>query len=250
MLDAIRFTPHILLVGSGEVGLSEEHDSHCYLIDAASCWFLVDSGAGIDTQELEKNIDKVVGSGKPLSHLLLTHCHADHAGGAAALQRNYGLQVLAGELCAQRIISRQDAPLSLDVARAEGIYPSDYHFDAPEKVLSLTDGVTLFIGDVRMQVFITPGHSADSTCFLVHLPEGSALFCGDTIFTSGLLPLLNTFDSQLSEYRITVKKLLDLTFDMILPGHGLFVLKNARGLVEQLDSRLSHSIYIPPLITP
>jgi hydroxyacylglutathione hydrolase len=245
----IQIGQRVYLVGSGEIGLTEEHDSHVYLIDAGSTWVTVDAGAGIGSNLLIQAIERLVGKQAP-THLLLTHCHADHAGGAAYLENVFGLEVFAGKLSAERILKGEDAPLALDVARAEGVYPSDYRFRPLRNAHVLNDGEKVAIGDLKFTLLATPGHSADSVCYLVHLPEGEALFCGDSLLASGLLPLLNTFDSSLSDYRATIQRLADIPFEMLFPGHGLFLKRGGSKLVSQLNRKLSHSIYIPSVITP
>jgi glyoxylase-like metal-dependent hydrolase (beta-lactamase superfamily II) len=248
MSTAIQISEHIYLVGSGEIGLSEEHDAHIYMVDAGErCW-LVDSGAGIRTETLIDNI-QAVQRGRPVTDLFITHCHADHSGGASALQSQFGLRIGAGPLTAERLSKGVDADLGLDVARDEGIYPADYVFNPPQQVDIYASGSQLSIGHSRLTMIVTPGHSADSVCYLVELTEGITLFSGDTLFASGLLPLLNTFDSELAAFRGAIQKLAQLHSEILCPGHGLFLLKGAQRLAQQVAERLARSIYIPPVIS-
>lgn len=250
MIPAIQITSHIYMVGSGEIGLSEEHDAHVYLIDAGSCRWLLDSGTGIKPETLTANLERLSWDVQPITHLLLTHCHADHAGGAAYLQETYGLQIIAGNFTRERVIKDVDHNLALDLARAEGIYPADYVFNSPDKIVECHEGDLLQIGESRLIVLETPGHSADSICYLAEIGGERVLFCGDTLLADGRLTLLNTFDSDLSDYRRTVHKLARTHFDVLCPGHGLFLLNGGQRLAKQVDEKLSSSIYIPPVITP
>jgi hydroxyacylglutathione hydrolase len=248
--QAIRISDHIYLVGSGEIGLSEEHDSHVYLVDAGKSRFLIDAGAGIHPQMLQANIARLGFAGDQITHLLLTHCHADHAGGACALQKEFGLKVGAGPLTAARVTEAADQQLALDVARREGVYPPAYTFLPPTVNEVYADRAQFMLGDCAIQVFETPGHSADSLCYQVNLPEGVALFCGDTVFANGLLPLLNTFDSELAAYRQSIARLAAIEFTILCPGHGLFVLSEANAIVRRIHEKLTRSIFVPPVITP
>jgi hydroxyacylglutathione hydrolase len=247
---AIRLSQSVYLAGSGEIGLTEEHDSHVYLMDTGASWVAVDAGAGIDPMKLVEIIGSLAEPKHRLSHLLLTHCHADHAGGAAYLQEHFGIKVMAGNLTSERVQRGDDAPLALDIARAEGIYPADYVFRPPQSVQPLSHGEEVSIGDLKLAALDTPGHSADSVCYLAHFPEGRALFCGDSLFANGLLPLLNTIDSSLTDYRSTIRLLAGISFEMLLPGHGLFLLRGGSQLVSQLSEKLAGSIYIPSIIAP
>jgi glyoxylase-like metal-dependent hydrolase (beta-lactamase superfamily II) len=237
------------MVGSGEIGLSEEHDAHVYLVDAGTSYFLVDAGTGIDSRRLLENIASKVSPEKPVSHLLVTHCHADHAGGVADLRQALNLHVGASAETAQRISSGDDRTLALDVARREGVYPADYRFQAVKVDEIYADGYAAELGGCRVTAFLTPGHSSDSVCYLVQLEEGAALFCGDTLFANGQLPLLNTFDSNLAAYRQSLSRLSHLSFDLLFPGHGLFLVSGAYRLVETLQSKLEGSIFLPPVLS-
>lgn len=250
MTEPIRLTPNIYLIGSGEIGLSEEHDAHIYLVKTDVTWVLFDAGAGIQMDSLIRHIQQVIPQGQSISHLFITHCHADHAGGAASLQSRYRPQVVTGQLTMERVKQADDPAMALEVARLEGIYPPDYVFTPLKEVEAYPDHAQFRLGQTTITLIETPGHSADAVCYLTELPEGIALFCGDTLFANGLLPLLNTPDSDLGAYRKTVQRLSLLPFDILCPGHGLFKLKNAHELAKQLADKLSRSIYIPPIITP
>jgi glyoxylase-like metal-dependent hydrolase (beta-lactamase superfamily II) len=237
------------MVGSGEIGLSEEHDAHVYMVEAGTSYFLIDAGTGIDSRRLLENIDSKVSPEKPVTHLLVTHCHADHAGGVADLRQALNLHVVAGAETAQRISSSDDRHLGLDVARREGVYPADYRFQTVKVDEIYADGYTAELGGCHVTAFMTPGHSSDSICYLVRLEEGAALFCGDTLFVNGQLPLLNTFDSDLAAYRRSLSRLIHLSFDLLFPGHGLFQVSGGHRLVETLQNKLEGSIFLPPVLT-
>ena len=87
-------------------------------------------------------------------HVLDTHVHADH------LSRSRLLAELAGA----EFHMPQGAPVS---------YPFS----------PLEDGSEVSIGAARLKVFRTPGHTAESTSYLL---DGKALFTGDTLFLSAV----------------------------------------------------------------
>ncbi len=87
-----------------------------------------------------------------VSHLLLTHHHADHVAANAALRDSLGVQVLAHPLEAERLT---------DVDRA------------------LEPGDTLVVGALSVDAIHTPGHTAGMLSFLV---DGTDVFTGDTLF--------------------------------------------------------------------
>ena len=85
-------------------------------------------------------------------HLLLTHHHADHVAGNAALREALDVEVLAHPLEAERLV---------DVDRA------------------LEPGERLEVGALRIDPLHTPGHTAGMLSFLV---DGTDVFTGDTLF--------------------------------------------------------------------
>lgn len=92
--------------------------------------------------------------GWKIAHVLDTHVHADH------LSRSRMLADLAGA----KLHMPEGAPVS---------YPSSL----------LDDGGELQIGAARLEALRTPGHTAESTSYLLN---GKALFTGDTLFLSAV----------------------------------------------------------------
>ncbi|MBO3144039.1 MBL fold metallo-hydrolase [Dermatophilus congolensis] len=120
-----------------------------------------------------------------ISHLLLTHHHADHAAAIPLIEKATGLQAL-----------------SIGTS-------------------TLTDGQTLHAEGLTLHVIATPGHTADSTTFRLH--EAPLLFTGDTILGRGTT-WLDYPDGTLTDYLHTLHLLSDLLRDKgehtLLPGHG------------------------------
>lgn len=249
MADPIRLTTRIALVASGEIGLSEAHDCHVYLVDAGASLLMIDAGAGIDPARIVVRIERLGYTLEQVSHLFLTHGHADHAGGAAYFRAEHpSLRLCAGGLTASLLGRGDESGIALDAARAAGVYPADYRLQPAEITHPLRDGEELQIGDCQVQAIETPGHSADALCYRVQFPESAALFCGDTLFLSGQLPLLNTHDSDLAAYRRSLSKLAALNVEGLYPGHGLFKVRGGGAAIRQQHERFTSSIYLPPVI--
>ena len=88
----MKLCDQIYLVGSGNqgIGISDDYDCHVYLIDGGDELALVDAGGGLDVGPILENIRHDGLDPSRVRHLLLTHAHFDHAGGAAQLRSALG----------------------------------------------------------------------------------------------------------------------------------------------------------------
>jgi glyoxylase-like metal-dependent hydrolase (beta-lactamase superfamily II) len=152
---------------------------------------------------LEDHLVAVASLG-PVLATVLTHRHPDHAEGV------------------ERFAALTGTTLVLD--RAE-----------------LTeDGAELGLAGLR--VFHTPGHTADSICFVRDdlrdgVAQASMVFTGDTILGRGTTVVAYP-DGNLTDYLRSLPRIRDLGDVTVLPGHGP-VLPSAREVAEQyLDHRL------------
>ena len=98
--------------------------------------------------------------------VLLTHGHADHILGAAALQRS-GIPVYAHEAEYDLIASRKNLALALGLT-IEPFVPN----------VALHDEDTPELSPFDVRVLYTPGHTVGGVSYLID----SALFSGDTLF--------------------------------------------------------------------
>lgn len=211
----MRLTEHVRLVGSGAAGfdLTDPLDCHTYVVEGDRSAALIDAGAGRD-------VAAVVNAVADPAYLLLTHGHADHAGGAAGLaQRIPGLQVLAGPPAAGWVAAGDERMISLDVARAGGTYPADYVFRPCPTVAPITDGTEIDLGGVTLRAIATPGHADGHTCYLLETSSYRALFSGDCVFTGGRISLQNLHDCRIPEYARSLTRLAELDIDALFPGH-------------------------------
>lgn len=149
--------------------------------DAATC-VVVDPGDD-DEQHL-----RAVAEHGPVALVLLTHRHADHAGGARRFAELTGAPVRA-----------------LDPSLVLGAE-------------ALGDGDVVAAAGVELRVIATPGHTADSLSFL--LPADRAVLTGDTVLGTGTTVIAHP-DGALEPYLESLRRLADLAPDTtVLTGHG------------------------------
>ena len=66
-----------------------------YLLNSPGGLTLIDAGFPRDTSKILKGITSIGRNPDDVRHILLTHAHPDHIGGAAALRKRTGAQVYA-----------------------------------------------------------------------------------------------------------------------------------------------------------
>ncbi len=146
-------------------------------------------------------------SGATVSAILLTHCHFDHIGGVCELVRLTDVPVYTHTETARLINTKANLAEMMFGLEALPITVNK----------TFTDGEILDIQGFPFQVIHTPGHSADSCCFLLE----NALFTGDTLFFRSVgrvdLPTGNgaTLLASLREKVFTLPEEL-----VCYPGHG------------------------------
>jgi hydroxyacylglutathione hydrolase len=232
----MRLLPGLSLVGGGRLGpgLSNPYDCNVYLITAGDQVLVVDSGCGLDTDILADRIQRDA-AGLPVAGIVLTHAHADHAGGAARLPALLGTAAYAGDLTACLVAAGDHDQLGLTAAIKAGLYPPDYRF-APAPGVRDAAGLLGGLTAVRAQAVPAPGHSRDHTCYLIQTDRHRYLLSGDLVFARGRIALLGTPDADVPALRESLSRVRDLAPDVLLPGHGVPVLADA---VWHLDQALN-----------
>jgi len=161
----------------------------------------------------ERHLATVLDAAGTVPLILLTHGHPDHAEGARRLHELTGAPVLA-----------------LDPAHrygAEGI----------------GEGTMLDAAGVHIQVWATPGHTADSLCFVLpgEPAEPVAVLTGDTILGRGSTVVAHP-DGVLADYLASLRRLATLQGVAVLPGHGPELADAgaaARGYLAHREQRLA-----------
>jgi glyoxylase-like metal-dependent hydrolase (beta-lactamase superfamily II) len=109
-------------------------------------------------------------AGYRIEWILETHAHADHLTAADLLRRRTGARIA----CSRGILQVQQT--FAHVFNMAGTAMDGSQFDR-----LLTEGDSIALGDLEIQVIETPGHTADSITYLVE----DAAFVGDTLFAPG-----------------------------------------------------------------
>jgi glyoxylase-like metal-dependent hydrolase (beta-lactamase superfamily II) len=207
----------------GGAGLTDDLDCHCYLIWDGTAGLLVDTGAGRAADRWLAAVAEVCDPAV-LAGVLVTHYHADHAGGAAAATAA-GLTVLGSPDTAAALRDADEGRTSLAVARAAGVYPPGYRL-RPATAEPLPTG-PWHAGGLDLEVVAAPGHCDGHLVLLLRTAGRTVLFSGDTLFAGGRVSLQAIHDCRPDRYADTVIDLAGRGVDVLLPGHGDPVLSGA-----------------------
>ncbi len=154
-------------------------------------------------REVTPYIQKAALNGATIKYVFETHFHADFVSGHLDLAQKTGAQIVFGPTAA----------------------PS-FEFYAAK------DGEIITLGDIKIKVLHTPGHTMESTCYLLIDENGKekALFSGDTLFIGdvGRPDLAQKVKAELTQdilaahlYDSLRNKVMPLADDIIIyPAHG------------------------------
>jgi len=170
-------------------------------LDGTNTWLLLEPGGNqavvidpgpADERHLLAVVAAVEAMGARVVQTLLTHRHADHAGGA------------------KRFAELTRAPV-------RAVDPALRHGDGE----GLANGESVEVAGLELRVVGTPGHTSDSLCFL--LVEDGAVMTGDTVLGRGTT-VIAAPDGRLDDYLESLDRLRELTgsgeIHAVLPGHG------------------------------
>lgn len=103
-----------------------------------------------------------------------------------------------------------------EIMKLTGILPLLFGDKDPKTGLAVTDGAEFSLGNLKIKILYTPGHTNDSICVYI----GDAVFTGDTLFVGKVGG--TDFGAQArTEYDSLHKKLMTLPDSTrVFPGHN------------------------------
>ena len=230
----MRLTDRGYLVGGGDYGmnLSYRLDCNTYVIDGGNDLALIDAGMGPGTDEILDNVSRDGLEPGRIKRIIITHYHADHAGGCAPMKRATGAELLAPVEAAPTIRVADADQIGLNWAKQFGFYPADFEWEPCEVDREYHDGESITVGSCTITAVATPGHCMGHYCLLLRGDDRVSLFSSDCVFWGGAIILQNVPDANLQQYAASMNKLAALEFDALLPGHLAVSLKNGKRHVE------------------
>ena len=163
--------------------------------------------AGVYVGQIEEHLKMY--AHKPKIHaVLLTHSHFDHIEELDNIVNKYGCEVYIHETGKKHLSDPNKNLSCLDVP-----------FKIKTKgIKTFVDGEELNFNNINVICYNTPGHSVDSSCFVI----GDNMFTGDTVFKVEV-GRTDLFSGSSNVQRITLERIRDElseSIKMFYPGHG------------------------------
>ncbi len=227
----------------------EKIDNNIYLLKgyiSSNIYYLdFKKKAIIDTghsNECEKNYEIFKQNGFVLDnidYIINTHSHGDHVGANKYLKSiNPNIKIIGSKEMYKFQALRKD----VGVLKGSEDDFDDYKIDIEVKERDQID-----LGDKKLIVFETPGHTDDSICF--YMEDKKYLFSGDLIYYR-IITQLNYYKDLLESLEELVKsynKINYIDIDVIFPGHGP-VIMNVQDNIKICLKKLGRFRNVPEMM--
>lgn len=203
--------------------------TNAYLIYTSREILIIDPGSPYEEEQcaLADCVDELIGEGRIVREIVLTHVHPDHVAGVNALN--------------DRLEAEHDARVSVAAHRltAESLkhqFAVDRQIEDNE-IISLTGEPS-----IRLQALFTPGHARGHLCF--YDEARGVLISGDNVVGFGSV-LIDPADGNMTEYLDSLRRMRSLSnVTVLLPGHGPAVANPYDKLDQYIEHRLEREANI------
>jgi glyoxylase-like metal-dependent hydrolase (beta-lactamase superfamily II) len=177
---------------------------NCYIVgcEKTNDCAIIDPGGSFEYIE-----ERITALGLNPKMILLTHGHSDHIGAVEELKNKYNIPICVHEFDSE-MIKEPELNYSYDVFRKKISLDSD---------MLLKDGQIIELGELKISVIHTPGHTRGSACYKIE----DIILSGDTLFNNtigrtdlgggSMDDIINSIVNKLLVYNDEVK---------VYPGHG------------------------------
>lgn len=136
-----------------------------------NCCLIIDEktnqSALVDCNEFSQKMIDMIGE-TDLKYILLTHGHFDHIIGVKSVKEKYGAQV---------VISKEDEPMLNSAKLSLAVFCNAPQNNVDADII-VKDGDEITLGETKIKVMATPGHTSGSVCYIAE----NCIFSGDTLF--------------------------------------------------------------------
>lgn len=207
-----------------------------YLIDGGSEFALIDIGYLDTVDEIVELIRQMDFNLSTCKMVIATHADADHVQGIARARDLLKTKIAAHPLSVEPL-ETGDEIMTFARIKAQGI---DLPMPPCKIDLLLNDGDVITVGNQKLRVWHTPGHTAGQLSFKM----GKLLFSGDNIYKDSGVGVIDAHHgSNLGEFIASLKRILEDDSEFLLPSHGPVFRRDNRILQKAID-RLTQYQYM------
>jgi ribonuclease/clavin/mitogillin len=246
---SMKITPRVHSIPAPQAFYSGPLAPNVYLVVDGGQAALIDAGYP-DEAAIKARLEYLQGMAGPsagsgqalkLAHIIVTHHHIDHCGGAHALRQATGARICLHPTEA-RLLSewRAAAPPDMDIPAEPQTLAERLGAWRRATAQTTADclvqgGDTIQVGRTTIEVIDTPGHTLGSISLF--LREEGVLFTGDTVLGLGTVAIMPPPHGDMALYMQSLERLKSYQAALLCPGHGPPVRDAARKLQELIDHR-------------
>lgn len=207
-----------------------------YIIYDGDEWVMIDIGyeeVVDDVINLVRDIDLPFSGCKSL---IATHADVDHIQGLAKAKSILRTSVSAHRLAAEPL-RRGDRIKTFALIEAQGI---DMTMPPVEVEQMIDEGDTIEVGSLKLDVWLTPGHTDSQLSFRM----GDYLFSGDNIYRDGCIGAIDAHHgSDLVQFLASLKRIRASDVKWLLPSHGP-IFKKDNALLDSAIKRVEGYLHM------
>jgi glyoxylase-like metal-dependent hydrolase (beta-lactamase superfamily II) len=207
-----------------------------YLIDGGREWVLIDVGMRDTIDEVLELIRQMDFTLSACKLLIATHADADHIQGIGRAREVLKAKIAAHPKAVEAI-ETGDGILTFATIKAQGI---DIPMPRCKVDVKLKEGDVVSVGDVKLEVWHTPGHTEGQLSFKM----GNLLFCGDNIYKDSCVGVIDAHHgSHIPSFIESLRRIQKDDSEFLLPSHGP-VFRRDNAILQRAIDRLTQYQYM------
>jgi len=200
-----------------------------YLVFSGTDWLLIDIGYEDTVEEIIEMIRQMDFPLANCRYLIATHADVDHVQGLQRASELLPGSVTVAHPAAKRILEEGDRIASFAEIPAQDI---SIAMPACKIGKTVSEGDSLSLGDLNLEVWDTPGHATGQLSFRLD----NLLLSGDNIFRDACVGSIDAHHgSDIPAFIESLTRIRDSDVDWLLPSHGPAFPNDAKLLNSAID---------------
>jgi glyoxylase-like metal-dependent hydrolase (beta-lactamase superfamily II) len=211
---------------------------NAFVVDGDDGVVLIDTGLPKRHGAILDGLKAIGRNPEDIAAIVITHGHADHAGGAAVLKRESGAALIASETDAPVVRGEAPAPappmMDFPVLRhLVGLVPTA---EGVEVDHAIVEGPVPVVSDLT--AVPTPGHTPGHISLLLDR-QGGVLFAGDSAMATRAGGLQRGFmNRKTATFDSSLRAMAQLDFEIACFGHSAAIVGGASGSFRTFVDRM------------